>query len=165
MTAPHHHPPAPAPSPSGRFNGFGLASLLVGIAALAVCWLPFIGIVGVAIGVVGITLGIIGIALQQYRGRRALAIIGTSVSGLALILSLVLPWFTGVIWAFNVIDQNDGFTVPTRFTPEPWLPEEDGTTAPSIPATPTPSPSDPSTGIPEPTTGSTQPAPTESRDG
>lgn len=153
MSNPYDHQPAPAPARSGGINGLGLASLIVGIVALAVSWVPFIGLLGVVVGIVGVVLGILGIALQKYRGRRALAIAGTIVSGLAMVLSFILPWFTGAFWLLGVVEDSgvierletwtptpratDRFTDPAVTAPTGTGPDETPAPTESTPAVPT----------------------------
>ncbi|RRJ86534.1 hypothetical protein EG850_07740 [Gulosibacter macacae] len=154
----------PEPTTSS-FNGFGLAALLVGIAGLAVSWLPFIGLIGLLFAVVGIGLGIVGLALQKYRGRRVLAIVGTAVSGLALAVAAILPWITGAFFFFGWAQDNEVFERidqrieenmtqwesdwETEFGPDATDPDEMST--PTLAPEYTPGP-----------TSSTEPMPTES---
>ncbi|KAB1645189.1 hypothetical protein [Gulosibacter chungangensis] len=102
----YNQSPATQPQPSGGINGMGLTGLIIGIVALAVCWIPWIGFVGVLIGFVGLVFGILGIALDKYRGRRMLGIIGTAVSGVAFILAMFLPVITSIWWTWNWLEQS-----------------------------------------------------------
>lgn len=71
-------------------NSMGIVSLVVGIVALLLCWLPMMNRLGYAIGALGVLLGLLGliVALQQ-RGAN----IGFPVGGLALsVVGLVLAF-------------------------------------------------------------------------
>ncbi|MDJ1371719.1 hypothetical protein [Gulosibacter molinativorax] len=98
-----------SPQPSGGLNGMGLASVIIGAIGLAVCWIPWIGFIGILIGIVGLVFGILGLALEKYRGRRMLAIIGTVISGIAFVLSTFVPALTGVWWTIGVLDDSGAF--------------------------------------------------------
>lgn len=107
--------PAPLPSTSapapvkGPFNGFGLAAVILGALGLAIAWVPFIGLLGIAFGLVGVVLGIVGLALQRYTGRRVLAIVGTALSAFAIIIASILPWITGAAWVIGVTTNDPEF--------------------------------------------------------
>ena len=75
--------------PQGRpFNGFGLASLIIGALSLLFAFVPFANYASGFFALVGVVLGIVGLVLK---GRsKVLAAIGTAVSALALILSITL---------------------------------------------------------------------------
>lgn len=130
---PQSQPQYAAPASSGGLNGLGLASLIIGIVALGVSWLPFVGLIGIVVGIVGIVLGILGMALGKYRGRRVLAIVGTVVSGLGLLLSFVLPWITGTFWLFGIVEDSGIIEELESWTPAP-TPSDEGWTAPADPA-------------------------------
>ena len=50
--------PAAAPPPDGGGNGTAIASMVCGIVALVIAWLPFIGVIGLVAAVVGLALAI-----------------------------------------------------------------------------------------------------------
>lgn len=105
----YYQPQGPGPqqpATGSGLNGMGLASLIIGVVGLAVSWIPWIGFAGIFIGIVGLVFGILGLALAKYRGRRLLAIIGTIVSGLALLLSMILPFLTGFWWTWSILDDS-----------------------------------------------------------
>ncbi|MCS5496861.1 MmpS family transport accessory protein [Cnuibacter physcomitrellae] len=84
----YQQPGAYPPPPQNRFNGLGLASLIIGGLSLLFAFVPFANYASGFFAFVGIILGIIGLVLK---GRaKLLAIIGTAVSVIALILSIVL---------------------------------------------------------------------------
>ena len=163
MTAPHvPHPaadPAPPTRPAGGPNGFGIAAIIVGVVALAIAFIPFLGIIGALVGLTGLALGIVGLALQKYRGRRVAAIIGTIIAGVATVAAFILPWLTGLIWIFGWAQEHEVFDRLSSFSPEPWTPRE--SIAPTATESPAPAPTtvdpgDPGTGAPT----TTPPVPT-----
>ncbi|MCJ1713234.1 MmpS family transport accessory protein [Curtobacterium sp. VKM Ac-2922] len=87
---------APAPAPvqapqERRSNGLGLASLIVGIVAIVGSAIPIVNFVSIFLGVIALVLGIIGLVLKGR--RRGLAIAGTILGGLALIIGIVTASF------------------------------------------------------------------------
>ena len=92
-------------------------------------------------------------SLVVRRGRRALAIAGTIVSGLAMVLSFILPWFTGAFWLLGVVEDSgvierletwtptpratDRFTDPAVTAPTGTGPDETPAPTESTPAVPT----------------------------
>lgn len=71
-----------------RGNGFGIASLILGILTMVGFAIPFLNYGTIATGVVGVALGIVGLVVK-FRPRKA-AIAGLILSGLGLILSIIL---------------------------------------------------------------------------
>jgi hypothetical protein len=89
-------PPPTAPGTGG--NGLAISSVVLGGVGLLLCWIFLGGI----LALVGLVLGIV--ALVRKRGSRLLAIIGTAVSGLALVISVIVTIVTFVA-AASAIDQ------------------------------------------------------------
>lgn len=86
-------PPAPeqqyaAPAPAKTGNGLGIAALIVGIVALIGAFIPFLNYGAWFLGLIGLVLGIIG--LVQKNKKKGVALTGTIISGVAIILSIVL---------------------------------------------------------------------------
>jgi hypothetical protein len=90
---PPAYQPAPQPTyqqplPTKSGNGLGLAALIVGGIALVGSFIPFLNYATGVIAIIGLVLGIIALFLK---GRsKGLAIAGTIVSFLAMILSIIL---------------------------------------------------------------------------
>jgi len=86
--------PAYAAAPAGpsRFNVLGLVSLIAGGVAflfgITLGWIPFVGFIFVFLALVGVVLGIIGLIVKN-KGK-GLAIAGTIVSGVALLLTAIV---------------------------------------------------------------------------
>jgi hypothetical protein len=86
-------PPAPeqqyvAPTPAKAGNGLGVAALILGIVALIGAFIPFLNYGAWFFGLIGLVLGIIG--LVQKNKKKGVALTGTILSGVAIILSIVL---------------------------------------------------------------------------
>lgn len=149
--------PAPAPQPTPGINGMGLTGLIIGIVGLLVCWIPWLGFAGLFIGFVGLIFGVLGIALQKYRFKRTLGIVGTIVSGLAFILSTFLPVLTGLWWTWTWLEDSgtiDSFETLIEQEYETYG-YEDETDTPSI--EPTPGATQPENSAPEESFGSVRP--------
>jgi hypothetical protein len=69
-------------------NGLGTAALVIGIVAFAFAFIPFINAGSGFIAFVGLVLGVVGIF--QKGKSKTLAIVGSAISFVALILSIVL---------------------------------------------------------------------------
>ena len=80
------HPPAAPPAKTG--NGLGIAALIVGSVAFVGAFIPFINYVSGVLAVVGIILGIIAVTRKNKPKKAGAA--GLIVSVIALILSIVL---------------------------------------------------------------------------
>lgn len=130
-TAPNPYAAAPAggyaPAPAGpsRLNVPGLVSLILGSLAFLLGvtfgWIPFVGFLPIALALVGLVLGIIGLIVKN-KGR-GLAIAGTIVSGVAMLLSALITIV--MIAAFTSLQSfSDDFD---DFGPdEPSITEPDG---------------------------------------
>jgi hypothetical protein len=66
-------------------NGIGIAAMVVGIVALVLCWIPFLGLV---LAIVAVVLGIVGIrkASRGEATNKGMAIAGVATGGLALLV-------------------------------------------------------------------------------
>jgi len=86
--------PAYAAGPTGpsRFNVMGLVSLILGGVAflfgVTIGWIPYVGFFFVLLALVGVALGIVGL-IAKNKGK-GLAIAGTIVSGIALLLTAII---------------------------------------------------------------------------
>lgn len=100
---PYGAPAAPgypaAPAGPSRLNVFGLISLIAGgiafLFGVSVGWIPYVGFVFVLFALIGVGLGIVGL-LAKNKGK-GLAIAGTIVSGIALLLTAAISIFMLVV--------------------------------------------------------------------
>jgi hypothetical protein len=106
--APGHYGP-PQPRPASERRGLAIAALVLGIVALLGCWIPFVNIGSAVIGLVGVVLGIIAIvkAMRGAAGGKVMAITGTSLSALAIALSIVISVATAAFVSTTVEEQTD----------------------------------------------------------
>ncbi|MGH3096479.1 MAG: hypothetical protein ACRDMV_10845 [Streptosporangiales bacterium] len=72
-------PEAPVKKPKGK--GLGIASLVLGILGAILCWIPFIGIIGIILGFVGAVLGAVGF----FVSHRWMSLAGFVLSLVAII--------------------------------------------------------------------------------
>jgi hypothetical protein len=76
-------------------NGIGIAAMVVGIVALVLFWIPFLGLV---LGIVAVVLGIVGIrkASRGEATNKGMAIAGVATGGVATLVGL----FVVVVFLF-----------------------------------------------------------------
>jgi hypothetical protein len=95
---PSFEPPVGTEEPR-RFNGVGLAALIVGAVALLLAFLPFGSFAAFLPALAAIVLGIVGLALRNR--RRGMAVAGLILGGVALVVAIVLS----VIAAIGIVGQ------------------------------------------------------------
>lgn len=90
------------PQPGTEKRGLAIAALVLGILALLGSWIPFLNIVSIIMGIVGLILGIVAIskASKGQAGGRVMAMVGSALCVLAIVLSIVV----------NVVAFNAGTT-------------------------------------------------------
>jgi hypothetical protein len=95
---------APAPTPPIKTgNGLGLAALIIGIVAFIGAFIPFLNYVSGILALVGLVLGIVGIF---RKGRpKGIAIAGTIISFIAMILSIILA-ITYTVGFATAVDES-----------------------------------------------------------
>jgi hypothetical protein len=82
------HSPETSATPELKSNGLGLAALIIGIVAAVFSFIPLIQYVMGFVAFVGLVLGVVALFLKGR--KKVVAIVGTIVSLIALILSFVL---------------------------------------------------------------------------
>lgn len=109
MTVPRDYPPGwpqpyPGftPPPSGRGNGLGIASLVLGIVGLAVCWVPVVGVF------VGVSAVVAGVVARRRLKRGGQDNYGIAVTGIVLgtLATLVCGAITSLILFFLISHEN-----------------------------------------------------------
>lgn len=85
------------PGAQNKFNIFGLLALIIGGLALLFGLIPFVGMVAVIFAIGGVTLGILGLVLKNFNAKKGLAIAGSIVSVIALIVAIANPFVWGAI--------------------------------------------------------------------
>jgi len=95
----------PQQPPRQKGSGLAVASLVLGILGLVFSLIPIVNIVGIVLGVIGLVLGVIGI----FKSSRTMAIIGSVLSLLAIIVSVAI---TGAF--ASAVDEGLNGTGATR---------------------------------------------------
>ncbi|HMN97447.1 MAG TPA: hypothetical protein PKC43_06175 [Phycisphaerales bacterium] len=79
---------------SGGSSSMGIASVILGLVALLICWIPFVSIIGAIFAGLGLLLAIIGVLAAVFRRGRG---IGFALGGGALcVVSLSISLVTSV---------------------------------------------------------------------
>ena len=104
-------PPAAQPPQQKVGNGFGIASLVLGIVTVAGFAIPFLDFVSIGTGVIGAVLGVIGLIIKFRPRKAAIAGVILSVIGLILSIILVIVYTAAFAGAAKAIIDND--TVPS----------------------------------------------------
>ena len=103
-------PPVPAAPAADlkKGNGLGVTALILGILALIGAFIPFMNYVSGFLAFIGLVFGVIGLFLKER--RKGVAIAGTIISGVAIILSIVMAITYTSLFASAVktsIDENE----------------------------------------------------------
>ena len=110
-----------APAGDGG-NGLAIASMVCGIVALVVAWIPFFGIIGLAAAVVGLAIGIPALRRSKPTGaRRGAAITGIITSSIGIVLGIL-----GIVLAVFLVRAIDRFEHPGPNDASITSCEEDG---------------------------------------
>lgn len=126
---PQYAPPAGPPAK----KGLAITALVLGIVAILGAWIPFVGLGSVFIGVIGLIFGVIAtiLALTNKAAGKAMAIVGASLSLLAIIVGIVST-AAGVKAVDSALDD----VVVSTSTPASAAPEATDGENPSEPTDP-----------------------------
>lgn len=71
-------------------HNLGSASMILGIIALLLCWIPFVGLIGTPLSALGLLLGLVGVLFAAFRKGRGVVFpfVGVVISGLALFVAV-----------------------------------------------------------------------------
>lgn len=116
-----------APTPHG--NSLGIASMVLGILAFVICWIPIINLLSLPLSGLGLGLGIIGIVIAATRRGSGIGfpIAGTAISGLALIVVIWMYLAIASAMAPLVPSQQPTFQIPSQ-PPQAAAPSQSGRT-------------------------------------
>ena len=93
---------------AGSRNGRATASMVLGIIAVTIAWLPFLVVLGVLLAAVAIPLGIGGLRRSAPSGTgRSFAIVGLATGGSAIAAAVI-----GVVLTVVVLDALDAYRNP-----------------------------------------------------
>jgi hypothetical protein len=86
-------PGGPRPS-----SGLAVAALVVGIISLVLAWIPVVNLVSILGGIAALILGIVALrkANRGVAGGKGMAVAGTVLGGVSLVLAIVVNVFFGV---------------------------------------------------------------------
>jgi len=101
--------PVTPPPVEPQNKGLAITALVLGIIAIVGSWIPFVSIGSAIIGIVGIVIGIVAInkASKRLAGGKTMAVIGTVISGLAIVAAIISTSL-GVMAINDVADEIDG---------------------------------------------------------
>lgn len=95
------------PPPSGG-HGAATASMVLGIIAISIAWMPVLVVIGVIVGVLAIVFGIVGIRRARPSGEgRSFAVAGIATGASALVAAVV-----GVVLTVVVLDAYNAYLDP-----------------------------------------------------
>lgn len=88
----------PPPPPAQQGKGFGIASMIVGIVAVLLAFIPIIGLVSFVLGLVAIGLGIFAVIKRRGKGQGIAGIITGAVSILvAIVVTIIASAFISIV--------------------------------------------------------------------
>lgn len=89
-----HHPGAPVVNvvPPRRGSSLGVASIVLGIMAFLICWIPLVNLLGVPLSALGLLLGLIGTLVSISRKGASIGypIAGSAICALSLAAALTI---------------------------------------------------------------------------
>ncbi|MEK0217280.1 FxLYD domain-containing protein [Bifidobacterium mongoliense] len=103
-------------------SGMAIAALVLGIVGIALSWVPIVNNVAAVIAIIGLVLGIIAICTTGSKGRkkgRGLAIAGTVLSVLAIVITLGTQTIYGKAMDKAADDLKAPASAQTEDTPAP----------------------------------------------
>jgi hypothetical protein len=110
-------PPSPPPAPVRKGAGLAVASMVLGIITLLLCWVPIINNVAAVIALVGIGLGIPALlrARRGTHGGKGMAIAGlvTSIVGLVLVFATQALFVAAIDEAVEEVQAVSSDDAPT----------------------------------------------------
>ena len=94
----HASPVIHVNAPASHGNSLGIASMVLGILAFLICWIPVLNLLGLPLSGLGLLLGIIGIIIAATRRGSGIGfpIAGTAISAVALVV---------VLWMYFALAQ------------------------------------------------------------
>lgn len=83
-----------SPSPS---NSLGIGSIVLGVLAFSICWIPLVGLISLPLSLLGLLLATIGcvVAIRRRGAGVGFPIAGVAVCGLAAAVTLTLNFMIG----------------------------------------------------------------------
>ena len=102
-----------------RGNSFGIVSLVAGILAILLCWIPLLNVLSVPLFAIGLLFAFVGLIVAMTRGGAGIgfAIAGGAFSLLAAVLFFTIN--TAFVNAMNRVAQPAGSASPAQTSPAP----------------------------------------------
>jgi hypothetical protein len=100
--------PGPMREAGRTGTGLATASMVIGIIAIAISWMPFVVVLGVVAAIVALVLGTVALRRARHSGSgRSFAVVGLATGATALVAAVV-----GVILSVVVVDAYDAYLNP-----------------------------------------------------
>lgn len=118
----HHQQPA-----QRKANIPGIIAVVIAALAILFSFVPMLGIVAIVPSLIAICLGIAGVASSTYQDNRGWAVAGIIGGGIALAMSVIMPFFTAALGFFQIIyelDKTSQTTSPTAIHSTALAPNE-----------------------------------------
>ena len=116
------------PPSTGQRNGLALASMILGIVAVTIAWMPFIVVVGAVCAFLAVVFGVIALVRAKRSATgRGFAVAGLITGGVGALLCVV-----GVVLSFAVVRAVDRYDNPAANEVTVTSCEIDGSTARAI---------------------------------
>lgn len=93
-------------------TGMTKAAMVIGIIAVVLSFIPFVGFISFVLGTIAVVLGII--ALVKKKPRKGFALTGLVTGAVALVVCIVYVFVLAAF--FNVVKQGSGQTAPYTYT-------------------------------------------------
>ncbi|MCK9459243.1 MAG: hypothetical protein M0R80_06355 [Proteobacteria bacterium] len=84
-----------------------VAAMVLAILGLVICWIPYVGFLGVLLGIVALILGIV--SMKSPSGNKGLGIVGLVIGAIVLIVGGIVQTLT-VIGTVAVVENAPGIT-------------------------------------------------------
>jgi len=80
-----------------RTSSLGIVSLILGIVAFLICWIPILGLFGIPLSALGLVLGVTGLIVTAVRKGAGIGfpIAGSAVCGMALVVAITSTYAAG----------------------------------------------------------------------
>lgn len=106
----------------------GVASLVLGIIAMVIGWIPFICFLALILAVIGLILGIVDTTRKNKNGdkHKGISIAGLVISAIAIPTILIMSFFSliilgGAIEGINTFENYDNYyDIDDRFDLDDW---------------------------------------------
>jgi hypothetical protein len=132
-----------------RGSSLGIASIVLGVLAFLICWIPFLGAIGIPLSTLGLILGVLGILVSFFRKGASIGmpLAGTIICGIAIFVAgSMTSVLVGTIKSVHDVNQriqqdaNATNQQPMSATTTQPSPAAFGGSTPAIPPSPTSAP-------------------------